>query len=184
MESARCSKTAESLSEHAVQMKNVFPFNFDTIGGILTVTFTLHCILWTNVLNRTRYFCSLYVIISHPTVRGRTELSLRMCYRFSLPLPPTCVFVTVDEALSYFASTVDTNVSQKHTVSIFRAENGDSMFLRNVGIYLRDYTAPEPRRSTTSPSCHPLVTYRVSHSQDFENTALQTNSVCTVIHAG
>jgi hypothetical protein len=28
---------------------------------------------------------------------------------------------------------VDTNVTEKHTVSIFRAYEGDSIFLRNVG---------------------------------------------------
>jgi hypothetical protein len=43
-------------------------------------------------------------------------------------------------------------VSEKHTVSIFRAEDGDSMFLRNVGIYRRVYTAPKPR-GTTSVTC-------------------------------
>jgi hypothetical protein len=29
---------------------------------------------------------------------------------------------------------VDTNVSEKHTVAIFRGEDGDGMFLRNIGI--------------------------------------------------
>jgi hypothetical protein len=28
---------------------------------------------------------------------------------------------------------------------VFRLEDGDSMFLRNVGIYRRVYTAPKPR---------------------------------------
>jgi hypothetical protein len=31
-------------------------------------------------------------------------------------------------------------------------ENGDSIFLRNVGIYLRVYTASKPRRATSSSS--------------------------------
>jgi hypothetical protein len=31
---------------------------------------------------------------------------------------------------------VDSNVSDKHTASIFRAEVGDSMFLQNVGILM------------------------------------------------
>jgi hypothetical protein len=64
---------------------------------------------------------------------------------------------------------VDANVSEKHTVSTFRAEvawrdlyrvrgregstsqhrhfspeDGDSIFLRNVGIYRRIYTTPNP----------------------------------------
>jgi hypothetical protein len=42
------------------------------------------------------------------------------------------------------------NVSEKYTVSIFRAEDGDSMFLLNVVIYLRVYTAPKPRRTSSS----------------------------------
>jgi hypothetical protein len=51
---------------------------------------------------------------------------------------------------------VDASVSEKHTVSIVRAkvaileEDEDSMFLRNDGIYLRFYTAPKPRRTSSS----------------------------------
>jgi hypothetical protein len=44
---------------------------------------------------------------------------------------------------------VDTNVSEKHIVSIFGPEDGGSMFLRNVNTYLRVYTAPKPRRTTS-----------------------------------
>jgi hypothetical protein len=33
-----------------------------------------------------------------------------------------------------------------YKVSIFRAQNGESMFLRNVGIYLQVHTALQPRR--------------------------------------
>jgi hypothetical protein len=36
------------------------------------------------------------------------------------------------------------------TVSISSPEDGDSMFLRNVGIYRRVYTAPKPRTATSS----------------------------------
>jgi hypothetical protein len=54
-------------------------------------------------------------------------------------------------------SFVDANVSEKPTVSIFRAEDldifspedGDSMFLRNVRIYRRVYAAPKPRTATS-----------------------------------
>jgi hypothetical protein len=35
-------------------------------------------------------------------------------------------------------------------VSIVSPEDGDSMFLRNVGIYLRVYTAPQPTVTTSS----------------------------------
>jgi hypothetical protein len=37
----------------------------------------------------------------------------------------------------------------EHIVSIFRAEDGDVMFLQNVGIYRRVYTAPKPRISSS-----------------------------------
>jgi hypothetical protein len=56
-----------------------------------------------HAFTRTLYFYSLNVIISHPTLQGRTGyvLSLR-----GLPLPLTCVFVTVNEARNYIASIV------------------------------------------------------------------------------
>jgi hypothetical protein len=47
-------------------------------------------------------------------------------------------------------SQVDTKVSEKHAVSNFSSEDGDSMFLRNVGICIRIYTASQPRRATLS----------------------------------
>jgi hypothetical protein len=59
-----------------------------------------------------------------------------------------------------FELQVDNNVSGKHTVSIFRAEyDGDSMFLRNAGVYLQVYTALQPRRttSTSSPPWEPQI---------------------------
>jgi hypothetical protein len=61
------------------------------------------------------------------------------------------VFTAVRMAILFFrVSTLcrrvdsqrDDNVSEKYTVSIFRDEDdGDSVFLRNVGIYLRVYTS-------------------------------------------
>jgi hypothetical protein len=33
-----------------------------------------------------------------------------------------------------------------------KAEDGDGMFLQNVGIYRRVYTVPKPRRTTSSSS--------------------------------
>jgi hypothetical protein len=47
--------------------------------------------------------------------------------------------------LRYVDSLVDDSVSEKHTVSIFRAEGADSMFLRNIGTYWQVYTVPKPR---------------------------------------
>jgi hypothetical protein len=48
---------------------------------------------------------------------------------------------------------VDTNILEKHTVSIFRDEDGDSMFLQNTGIYQQVHMALLPRglTSTSSP---------------------------------
>jgi hypothetical protein len=43
---------------------------------------------------------------------------------------------------------VDTSVLEKHTVSIFRAE--DSMFFQNNGIYLQAHMKSQPRRPSTS----------------------------------
>jgi hypothetical protein len=53
-------------------------------------------------------------------------------------------------------SLIDTNVSEKNT-PFFRAEgtspeDGDSIFLRNVGIYRRVYTVPKLRRTASSSS--------------------------------
>jgi hypothetical protein len=54
--------------------------------------------------------------------------------------------------------TIDNNVSEEHTAS-FRAEDGGSIFLQNVGIYLQVHTALQPRRptSTSSPPREPQV---------------------------
>jgi hypothetical protein len=38
--------------------------------------------------------------------------------------------------------------------SYFSPEDGDSMFLGNVGIYLRVYTAPKPRTTKTTSWMH------------------------------
>jgi hypothetical protein len=39
----------------------------------------------------------------------------------------------------------------KHTVSIFSPEDGDSMFLQNVGLYLQVYMVSQPRSTSSSP---------------------------------
>jgi hypothetical protein len=43
-------------------------------------------------------------------------------------------------------------VLEKKAVSIFSPEDGDSMFLRNAGIYLRVYTAKKLIRTSLSSS--------------------------------
>jgi hypothetical protein len=45
-----------------------------------------------------------------------------------------------------------THVSEKHCVSIFRAHDGDGMFLRNVGVYLQAHMALKPIRPTSTMS--------------------------------
>jgi hypothetical protein len=42
-------------------------------------------------------------------------------------------------------SQVETNVSEKHPVTIFRAKDEDIMFLRSAGIDPRNYMAPKPK---------------------------------------
>jgi hypothetical protein len=46
----------------------------------------------------------------------------------------------------YIDPQVDNNVSKKHTVSISRAEEGDSMFLRNAGIYYKSTRRHNPQQ--------------------------------------
>jgi hypothetical protein len=47
---------------------------------------------------------------------------------------------------------VNVNILERHTVCTFSPEDGDSLFLRNAGIYRRVYTAPKPRRTVLSSS--------------------------------
>jgi hypothetical protein len=46
----------------------------------------------------------------------------------------------------------DADILEKHAVSIFRVQDGDSKLLRNVGIDLRVYTASKPTGTTSSSS--------------------------------
>jgi hypothetical protein len=45
-------------------------------------------------------------------------------------------------------------------LSIFRAEDGDSLLLRNVGIYLQVYMASKPTRSSSPPPREPQISHR------------------------
>jgi hypothetical protein len=45
---------------------------------------------------------------------------------------------------------VEPNVSEEHTVTIFRAEDRDNMFLQNDGIYLQVHMVLQPGRSTST----------------------------------
>jgi hypothetical protein len=54
--------------------------------------------------------------VPHRIKQGKVwDLSPRLLSPCGLPLPPTCLFVTVNEARSYFASTI---VSQKLTTAL------------------------------------------------------------------
>jgi hypothetical protein len=52
---------------------------------------------------------------------------------------------------------VDTNILEKHTISIFRAEDGDSMFLWNVGTSLWVHMVSQPRRMSLSWHCYIVI---------------------------
>jgi hypothetical protein len=111
-------KTAKSLSEHVSCNWKHFPLLISTQSVAFWYTDFYTALYFVNhrtyktlamqahALTRMRYFYSLNVIISHPTVQGSTELSLRPCCRFAVFI--SCVSVTVNEARSYFASTVPT----------------------------------------------------------------------------
>jgi hypothetical protein len=47
-------------------------------------------------------------------------------------------------------SAANATVSEIETVCVFSPEDGDIMFLRNVGICHRVYTAPKPKRTSCS----------------------------------
>jgi hypothetical protein len=54
-----------------------------------------------------RYFCSLNVTVSHRLIQANDcVFSPSLLSSFGLPLPLTCLLLTVSEARSYFASTV------------------------------------------------------------------------------
>jgi hypothetical protein len=68
-----------------------------------------------------RYFFSLNVTLSHRIVLGKDwVLSPYVLSPCSLPLPPTCLLVTVNEARSYFASSIrDYTLQNPRRLSIF-----------------------------------------------------------------
>jgi hypothetical protein len=59
--------------------------------------------------------------VSHRIIQGKHwVLSPYVLSSCGLPLPPTCLLLTINETRSYFASTIDTDVSEEHTASIRR----------------------------------------------------------------
>jgi hypothetical protein len=62
---------------------------------------------------------------------------------FGLPLPPTCPVLTASEDRSYFASTINKNVSNKLTVFIFRSKPALQMKVINHKSLREEVTAGE-----------------------------------------
>jgi hypothetical protein len=67
---------------------------------------------------------------------------------------------------------VDTNVSEEHSLSIFRAEDGGSMFLRNVGVYLQDHAALQHRKTNIYVSWKGLLTCDVWSKEQLKKASL------------
>jgi hypothetical protein len=77
-----------------------------------------------HALTRTRYLNSLNVIISHPIVYKEGLGYLSVCAIASRSSPPShCVVVTVIQARSNFASTVESTdipASKHYTIEVYR----------------------------------------------------------------
>jgi hypothetical protein len=105
------SKTARSLSEHVCLSENILQSVAFWFADIYTTLYFVNKRTYktpakgTRAVTRMRNFCSLNVIISHQTLKGRTRLFLCMCYCFAVSpsLLPTCMFLAVFQADSYFA---------------------------------------------------------------------------------
>jgi hypothetical protein len=54
---------------------------------------------------------------------------------------------------------------EEHTVSIFRAEYGNSTFLQNTGIQPKDYMVQQPRRPPTVLN----ITVKISNPTNGDN---------------
>jgi hypothetical protein len=106
------------LSMYSVN-ENIFPLLISTQSAAFWFTdfhITLYFVnqrnyktlaMQAHVFTRTRYFYNLNVIISHPIVYKEGLGYLFVCAIASRSSPsPTCVFVTVIQAWSYFASAV------------------------------------------------------------------------------
>jgi hypothetical protein len=113
------------------------------------------------------------VIIPQPTVHKAAlgYLSGRAVPWRGLALPSLRVSVTFTQARSYVASTIDAYVSERHTVTIYRAENGVSVFFRDTGIYLRVYKTPDPGGQRHRVVCRPGLR---EHSALQKGTPLNT----------
>jgi hypothetical protein len=68
-----------------------------------------------------RYFCSLNVTVSHCILKWNYfDLSPHVLSPCSLPLPPTCLLATVNEARSYFAPTIRRGFDESLRLQLFR----------------------------------------------------------------
>jgi hypothetical protein len=67
----------------------------------------------------------------------------------------------------------DANFSGKHNVSIFRAKNGDSMFLQNVG-YMPEPTWHHNPEKTIQKNCENLRSHNIKVTLNFYLDVLLT----------
>jgi hypothetical protein len=74
-------------------------------------------------------------------------------------------------------SSVDANVSDKHTVSIFRAGDG------NAGIYRRVYMAPKPRSTSSSPPWKPQISHCGNSIRRFSTATANKQPVLSWFHS-
>jgi hypothetical protein len=73
--------------------------------SMYSITENIYC----SQLSSVRYFCSLNLTVSHRIIQGKDwVLSPYVLSPCGLPLPPSCLLVTVNEARSYFAYTICT----------------------------------------------------------------------------
>jgi hypothetical protein len=71
--------------------------------SMYSITENIYC----SQLSSLRYFCSLNPTVSHRIIQGK-DCVLSLCaILVRSPLPPTCLVLTVSEARSYFASTIN-----------------------------------------------------------------------------
>jgi hypothetical protein len=125
----------------------------------------ISAVIHTAVLNNVRKVCRLvlsrtpciYLVISVSLFLASVPYALDTCIVVKKLCKLCCSFGLCRRVDSY----VDSNVSEKHTVSFFSPEDGERMFLRNVGIYLWVYTAPGPRTSSSSLPWKPQVSHSV-----------------------
>jgi hypothetical protein len=112
------STTAKCLSMYSIS-ENIYYSQLSSVALLLQPEPVSHRIVqWKDL------------VLSHP------PHVLSPC---SLPLPPTCLLATDNEARSYFASTIETSVSKEYAASIFDPERNDEDWLqiKSIRVYFK-----------------------------------------------